>query len=175
MDPSEASSGLLQKREFSFQRCLGSGGFGEVYLATMTSSGGVETDVAVKVLHGGLDPRSQAVQRLRDEGRLLGVLNHPAILRVTDLVLLEGRIALVTEYVEGADLDECFGAHPPLPPRALLEVIGRVADALHSAFNTTSANGTPLELIHRDIKPANIRLGRHGDVKLLDFGIARAT
>ena len=70
------------RRQFHFKRCLGRGGFGEVYLATLTSPGGVAKDVAVKVLHAGLDPRSQAIQRLMDEGRLLGVLNHPSILTI---------------------------------------------------------------------------------------------
>ncbi|MBT3223266.1 MAG: serine/threonine protein kinase [Proteobacteria bacterium] len=175
MDPFNADS-TQQKRLFDFRRCLGIGGFGEVYLATMTSSGGVKTDVAVKVLHRNLDPSSQAVQRLRDEGRLLGILNHPSILRVNDLVVLDGHVSLVTEYVAGEDLDECLKAQPPLSSRALLEVIGRVADALHSAYNSTPVDSKrPLHLIHRDVKPANIRIGRHGDVKLLDFGIAWAT
>ena len=160
------------RRQFHIHNCLGSGGFGEVYRATMKSAGGVQTEVAVKVLHATLDAKSQAVQRLRDEGKLLGILNHPAILRVTDLVSLEGRIALVTEYVEGADLAECFIADEPISLRATLQVIAQIADALNAAY-TTEANGEPLGLVHRDIKPANIRIGRHGDVKLLDFGIAR--
>ena len=73
---------MADGRQFHFTQCLGSGGFGEVYLARMVSAGGVESEVAVKVLHEGLDPRSQAIQRLRDEGRLLGTLNHPAVLKV---------------------------------------------------------------------------------------------
>jgi serine/threonine-protein kinase len=161
-------------RRFSIERCLGSGGFGEVYLARMVSPGGVETEVAVKVLHEGLDPRSQAVQRLRDEARLLGRLNHPAVLKVRDLVLLEDRVALVMEYVPGADLDALLHTPPTIPLRAGVEVCARVADALAAAHSATSPDGAPLELVHRDIKPSNIRIGRHGDVKLLDFGIARA-
>ncbi len=161
-------------RRFQIQRCLGSGGFGEVYLAQMVSPGGVETEVAVKVLHDGLDPRSQAVQRLRDEARLLGRLNHPAVLKVRDLVLLADRVALVMEYVAGADLDACLHTPPTIPLRAGIETCARVADALATAHAATSADGTPLELVHRDIKPSNIRIGQHGDVKLLDFGIARA-
>jgi serine/threonine protein kinase len=172
MDIRSESTGSSDKRRFYIHNCLGSGGFGEVYLATMISSGGVQTEVAVKVLHTNLDAKSQAIQRLRDEGKLLGILNHPAILRVTDLVLLEGRIALVTEYVEGADLDDCFKADPPLSLRATIQVIGQIADALNAAYHT-KADGEALRLVHRDVKPANIRLGKHGDVKLLDFGIAR--
>ncbi len=161
-------------RRFHFKRCLGSGGFGEVYLATMTSASGVQTDVAVKMLHQGLDPRSQAVQRLRDEARLLGALNHPSILKVHDLVLLDGRIALVMEYIAGLDLEQCVELPEPIGLRAGLEATALVADALHTAFHSPGPDGTPLRLVHRDIKPPNIRIGRHGEVKVLDFGIAKA-
>ncbi|MCB9689658.1 MAG: protein kinase [Alphaproteobacteria bacterium] len=161
-------------RRFQVHSCLGRGGFGEVYRATMASSGGVRTEVAIKVLRGDIDPGSDSVKRLRDEGRLLGALRHPAILRVHDLVLLENRVALVTEYVEGDDLDKCMV--PSMPTRALVGVLGEVASALDAAWTTASpTSGHPIHLVHRDVKPANIRIGRHGEVKLLDFGIARAT
>jgi len=138
----------------------------------MHSGGGVQPDVAVKVLRRDVEPGSQAVQRLKDEGRLLGLLNHPAIVRAHDLILLNGRVALVTDYVEGADLEQCYQADMPF--RAMAQVVSEVADALHVAYNTKGPEGRPLRLIHRDIKPANIRIGLHGEVKLLDFGIAWA-
>jgi serine/threonine protein kinase len=153
---------------------VGVGGFGEVYLATMTSGGGVRTKVALKVLHHGLDPRSQAVQRLADEAKLLGLLDHPSILRIHDLILLDGRITLVTEYVAGADLDRCVADPDPLPLRGALQATAQVAEALHAAYHTDGPSGEPLRLLHRDIKPSNIRIGQHGEVKLLDFGIAKA-
>jgi serine/threonine protein kinase len=150
--------------------CLGSGGFGEVYLGRRDGR-----DVAVKVLHHGLDPRSQAVQRLRDEARLLGLLDHPGILAIEDLVLLDGRVALITEYVDGADLEALLHPSDPIPPAAGADVLQQVATALQAAYTTIDPKGRPLRLLHRDIKPANIRVGRDGRVKLLDFGIAKAT
>jgi serine/threonine protein kinase len=165
---------IAPRSRFELRQCLGVGGFGEVYLATMSSPGGISQDVAVKLLNPGLDPRSQAVARLRDEGHLLAALDHPAILQVRDLVVLQGRIALVTEYVPGADLAEVVTWSPRIPARAAVEVIAHVADALDAAHHATNSDGAPLHLVHRDIKPANIRLTPHGTVKLLDFGIAKA-
>lgn len=140
----------------------------------MYSAGGVKTEVALKVLHTDIDGSHQAVQRLRDEGRVLGALVHPSILRVYDLVVLEGRVALITEYIEGQDLSKSIRIDG-IPLRPLLETIGRVADALEAAWNAPAPGGRgALKLVHRDVKPANIRIGRHGEIKLLDFGVARA-
>lgn len=156
------------RRRFVFDACLGRGGFGEVYRAKMASPGGLESTVAVKVLRSELSD-ADAIRRLRDEGRLLARLNHPTILKVYDLVFLEGRVAMVAEFVDGADLGALT---PNLPVRAQLQVIGGVAAALHAAWSTPGLDGAPLQLVHRDIKPTNIRVGRHGEIKLLDFGIA---
>lgn len=164
------------RAQFTFHQCLGKGGFGEVYLATLRRSGGLKQRVAVKVLKEGLPNEGEAVRRLRDEGAMLATLNHPAILRVHDLCRVSGRIALVTEYIEGIDLARCAKPRRLLPPKVVVSAIGEVASALDSALNTISPEtGRPLHMIHRDLKPENIRISVHGQVKLLDFGIARTT
>ncbi|MCB9675438.1 MAG: serine/threonine protein kinase [Alphaproteobacteria bacterium] len=162
----------VDRRTFKVHACIGRGGYGEVYRATMFAADG-EHEVALKVLHADLETSSQPVQRLRDERRMLAAIVHESILRVHDLVVLEGRIGLVTEWVEGQDLNKCTRGDDPLPPRAILEVIGGIADALDAAHHAPVGGGT-LGLIHRDVKPSNIRVGRKAQAKLLDFGIARA-
>jgi serine/threonine protein kinase len=132
--------------------------------------------VAVKVLREGFPDESEAVQRLRDEGRLLSVLDHPAILKVHDICRLDGRIALVAEYIEGVDLTWFTRVGRLAPEVVVAEIVGAVAGALDAAFRHPSPRtGRPLELLHRDIKPENIRIGPGGVVKLLDFGLARTT
>jgi hypothetical protein len=168
-----ASAGNARHR-FRLGPLLGAGTFGEVYLARLTSLHGIEQDVAVKLLNPGLSPKSQPVSRMRDEGRMLAALNHPAILHVMDFCYLDQRIGLVTELVPGADLHACIFGDDPIPPRAALQVIGTCADALHAAYFTRTDGGQQMSLVHRDVKPANIRITPHGTVKLLDFGIARS-
>jgi eukaryotic-like serine/threonine-protein kinase len=155
-------------RRFRLVARLGSGGFGSVWLAAVHSASGIERQVAVKLIHADADERAQGSERLRDEARVLAKLRHPVILATHDLVQLGDRLALVTEYVEGEDLGRLL-VHPthPMPLAATLEVCGQVAGALDTAWRA-------LGLVHRDVKPANIRVGRHGNVKLLDFGIARS-
>jgi hypothetical protein len=135
---------------------------------------GVQKTIAVKILRQGLDPFGQAVERLRDEAHLLSALDHPAILKVHDLVILDGRVGLVTEYVDGVDLSALLKPENDLSPRMLAECVSDVASGLHAAWSTPGVDGGPMQLVHRDIKPANIRVSKHGQVKLLDFGIARA-
>ncbi|MEQ1571751.1 MAG: serine/threonine-protein kinase, partial [Myxococcota bacterium] len=155
-------------REYRLVRRLGEGGFGEVYLAQVRTAGGLDQRVAVKLILPDTDARADAVQRLRDEAAVLARLHHPVILAAHDLVELDSRVALVTEYVEGQDLRECIkDKADPIPLGALVEVLGQVAGALEAAW-------TSHRIVHRDIKPANIRIGRHANVKLLDFGIAKS-
>src|SRR5689334_13675221 len=105
-----------RQRQFHIHDCLGRGGYGEVYRSTMVAPGGVKLDVAVKLLRVDLDPGNEAVRRLRDEARLLSALRHPAILQVFDLAVLDGRIGLITEYVEGEDLASLIApGSAPLP------------------------------------------------------------
>jgi serine/threonine-protein kinase len=164
------------RTEFTFHVCLGKGGFGEVYLATVRRSGGLASKQAVKVLREGLDNADEAVKRLQDEGRMLAILHHPCIVRSHDLYKIDGRIALATEYVEGMDLSSCCKPDRLLPPKVVVTALGEVADALDCAWNTISPEtGNPLRLVHRDVKPENIRISTHGHAKLLDFGIARTS
>jgi serine/threonine-protein kinase len=129
--------------------------------------------VAIKVLHPELAERPTILGRLRDEARILALVRHHCVVQVDALAEVDGRTAIIMEYVEGWDLAHILAERGALPEQAALEVISELAGALHVAWHAQGPNG-PLKLQHRDIKPANVRLTPHGEVKLLDFGLARA-
>lgn len=165
-------------RQFQFVRRIGSGGFGDVYLAEMSSSSGFAKMVAVKLLKVDMANNPNVAQRMRDEARLLGMLRHKTIVRADDLINLQGRTAVIMEYVPGCNLSSAIdpgrntGA---FPHRAIVGVIRNIASALDVAYHRPSpVTGNPLGVLHRDIKPGNVRITPDGEVKVLDFGIARS-
>ena len=162
-------------RTLTFIRTLGAGAFGTVYLAEFSSGQGFRRQVAVKVIQKNRPETEMFLARIRDEARLLGLLQDDAILKVLDMTQVDGLDAVVMEYVEGADLDTLMREGEPPPPRALAELAAAVAGALSRAHTAVHPNtGDSLNVVHRDVKPANIMVTSSGGVKLLDFGVARA-
>ena len=118
--------------------------------------------------------REHFMKRIRDEARLLGMLQDEQVLGVSELVQVDGFDAVVMEYVDGVDLSELITKHR-VPPRALAELGAEIAGTLHRAHMARHPKtGEPLHVIHRDIKPANIMITTRGGIRLLDFGVARA-
>lgn len=170
--PGVRLSALTQPRTFVLLQRLGRGGFGEVWHALVEGERGWR-EVAVKLLRGDVDPGGQAARRLEDEARLLESLRHPVFPWFLGVTELDGQTALVSELIEGADLDKCL--HAGMPVRAVAEAIADVATALEAAWSRVVLRpdgAGPLRLVHRDIKPSNLRVSREGQIKLLDFGIA---
>lgn len=147
---------------------------GTVYQAELRVPGGFRRVCAVKVMKAATPEHEHFMARMRDEARLLGMLQDEQILGVSELVRVDDRDAVIMEYVEGVDLAELLVTRP-LPPRALAELGAELAGTLHRAHVARHpASGTPLNVIHRDVKPANVMITTRGGVRLLDFGVARA-
>jgi serine/threonine protein kinase len=174
-------------RRYRILDVVGRGGFGTVYRAEMSSPGGFVKEVALKVVAGDLDGTSEKIARLRDEARLLSALRHRSIVGVDALTRLGERWAVVMEFVPGVTVRDLLDRYGSIPLVVALQVGAEVASALHAAWEAQVPAGTldvvragtsgatePLRLVHRDVKPSNIQLTRNGDVKLLDFGIARS-
>ena len=166
-------------RKFHFLRQIASGGFGRVYLAKAIHADGFSRLVAIKLLHRRWSENEEIASRMRDEARLLGVLRHRNIVDVMDLTMIDGRCAIVMEYLEAVDARALIGAlregDIAIPLSVALEIAAGVAAALDAAYNRPPFPGErPLRVIHRDIKPSNIMVDDSGGVKVLDFGVARA-
>ncbi|MCB9542141.1 MAG: protein kinase [Myxococcales bacterium] len=143
---------------------IGRGGFGAVYRATHL---GLDRPVALKVMHG--DGGDDLGQRFRREARLQASLRHPVCVIVFDYGEDDGDPWLVQEFVTGHELKAVLAAEGRLPPERAVAITCRLLEGLAAAHDSG--------IVHRDIKPSNIMLVRDGDredVRLLDFGIARA-
>ncbi|HHO53157.1 MAG TPA: serine/threonine protein kinase [Deltaproteobacteria bacterium] len=164
----------MSSRRYEVLAMVGEGGMGAVYHARLRGAGAFEKEVALKILvDEGLSEADDMARRLRDEARILGMIRHRAVVAVDGLVRLSDRWAVVMEYIDGVDLLEIREHSGALPVGVALEVVAEVAGALHAAFHATGPEGRPLSLMHRDIKPGNIRITTTGDVKVLDFGVAK--
>ncbi len=159
---------------FEILEILGEGSFGTVCVARV-STDPLRRKVALKILKGAYASNKKILNRTRDEARLLSAINHPNIVRVERLMEIGGRPVVVMEHVQGVSLDQLlFRFKDGLPGAIALEMVRQTCLALHVAYaEALGDDGRPMRVIHRDIKPSNIMLSIHGEVKVLDFGIAR--
>jgi len=157
---------------------IGRGGMAEIFLARVTGELGAARKVVVKqiVPQYSFDPLF--TKSLISEAKLASRLSHNNIVRVLDLGREEGRLYIAMEYVEGFDLNQLLGRlsrrRIPLPLEFALLIGRAILAALDYAHRAVDHNGTPLGVVHRDVSPANILISLEGEVRLCDFGIARA-
>jgi serine/threonine-protein kinase len=142
---------------------IADGGMATVYLALDTR---LEREVALKVMRPGLASDDTFVSRFRREARSAARLSHPNVVAVFDQGEDDGSMFLAMEYVPGQTLREVMQAEGPLTPRAALDILEPVLQALAAAHRAG--------IIHRDVKPENVILREDGTVKVADFGLARA-
>jgi Tol biopolymer transport system component len=149
---------------FEIQAMLGAGGMGEVFRARDTRLG---RDVALKILPPRFTADRDRLDRFEREARVLASLNHPGIAALYGVEEFEGQRALVIELVDGETLDHRLSHQGRLSPDHALTIARQVADALDAAHDRG--------LVHRDLKPSNIAITTSGQVKVLDFGVAKST
>ena len=159
---------------FEILDILGEGSFGTVCIARITADP-LRRKVALKILKGTYTRNQKVLNRTRDEARLLSKISHPNIVRVERLMQIGERPVVVMELVRGVSLDQLLLRFKEgLPTSVALAIIRQTSLALHVAYNEAQGDdGRPLRVIHRDIKPSNIMLSVRGEVKVMDFGIAR--
>ncbi|MBK9032432.1 MAG: serine/threonine protein kinase [Myxococcales bacterium] len=160
-------------------RYLATGGMAEIYLARSGGIGDFERYVVVKVIAGERRGNDQFVRMFLDEARLAAGLHHANIAQVYDVGEDDGEFFYAMEYVHGDTvrslLEECGQRQIAIPLEVAVAVAIAAASGLHHAHDRESGDGRPLEIVHRDVSPSNVMVGYDGAVKVLDFGIARAS
>lgn len=157
---------------------LAVGGMAELFKAQLSGQHGFEKLVTIKKILPHLAVDRSFIEMFIDEARLTAQLDHPHIVQVFELGTDADTPYIAMQFVDGLDvlglLRECARAQIRLPPDIAAFIARDVLDALDYAHHAVDSSGRPLGVIHRDISPGNVLLSWRGDVKLTDFGIARA-
>jgi len=170
----------VQFGRYTLLKRLGEGGMGEIFLASLQGGiAGVEKICVIKKLRRMFSHDDEFVARFLDEARLMVQLNHANIVPVFDAGTINEDYFLAMELVDGLDLRELNSAAArrgqTMPAAHALFVIREVLGALAYAHNKKDAQGNSFGLVHRDISPQNILISVNGEVKLIDFGLAKST
>ncbi|WDT71175.1 MAG: HDOD domain-containing protein [Candidatus Manganitrophus sp.] len=157
---------------------IAKGGMAEVFLAKQTGSKGFERLLAIKRILPQFTENAEFVSMFINEAKVAAQLSHPNIVQVFDFGQVEESYYIGMEYVMGRDLrtimERSQKSNRPLPIDQILFIVSRVCSGLEHAHKKKDLHGNELNLVHRDISPQNILISYDGEIKLVDFGIAKA-
>jgi serine/threonine protein kinase len=160
-------------------RQIAVGGMAEIHLAKTKGIAGFEKYVALKMIHPNFAEDEQFIQMLVDEAKIAVQLNHGNIAQTFDLGRVGETFYITMEYVDGADLYKILRRGSEIDLEMPLDVcafvVKEVASALDHAHRKRDHGGKSLGIVHRDVSPQNVLISYAGEVKLVDFGIAKAT
>lgn len=157
---------------------IGAGGMAEIFCAKAQGAEGFERLVAIKRINPNLVHDEQFLTMFIDEANISSQLNHPNICQIFDLGAVNEQYYIALEHIHGRDLKAIFRAlvrtGRTMPVEHACWIAAQMCEGLHYAHNCTGPDDEPLNLVHRDISLQNILVSFTGDVKLIDFGIAKA-
>ncbi|HLL00332.1 MAG TPA: protein kinase [Myxococcaceae bacterium] len=165
--------------QYVLVRKLAEGGMAEIFLSKLLGADGFERNVVIKRMLSNLSSLPDFVEMFRDEARLAARLSHPNIIQIHELGFIEGCYYICMEYLAGEDFSTTLRQagkkrqYTPIP--IVMRVLADAARGLHYAHDFTNESGQPLHVVHRDISPSNLYVTYQGQVKVLDFGIAKAS
>ncbi|MCA9539333.1 MAG: protein kinase [Myxococcales bacterium] len=155
------------------------GGMAEIHLAKTTGIGGFEKLLALKVIHPKFSEDQEFIDMLVDEAKIAVQLSHVNIGQIFDLGKIEGTYYIAMEFIDGKDLYQllvkCSELEIQIPFDIIAFICIEMSAGLQYAHTKSDNYGRPLNLIHRDISPQNILVSYDGEVKIVDFGIAKAS
>ncbi|HET6150665.1 MAG TPA: serine/threonine-protein kinase [Polyangia bacterium] len=173
-----ATSQQMAARRYRIERYLTEGGMGAIYVGKKLGPGGFEKDVVLKQLLPEHTSRPEFRDLFFREAKISATLDHANIVHTFDLVESDESLFIVMEYVRGADLRTiCRRAklrRRQLAPAAAIQIALEILAGLSYAHTRRDPHGNSLDIIHRDVSPSNILCSAEGEVKLSDFGIAKA-
>jgi len=166
---------LTSLGRYQIHQLLARGGMGEVYLGRVEGAHGFVRPVVIKVIRTELLANERIALMFVDEARIAAGLHHRNIVQIIDFDLFDGGAFLVTEHVDGCDLRQLLH-HLGSAPRfeIAVTILAELATGLDAAHDARDGEGAPLSLVHRDVSPSNVLLGVHGEIKVADFGVAKA-
>jgi len=157
---------------------INTGGMAEVFRAKAFGVEGFERLVAVKRILSNIAEDKEFIRMFIEEAKLAVQLNHANIAQIFDLGVVDGSYYIALEHVHGRDLramfDRCRQIGDPMPVSQACFVVMKVCEGLDYAHNKRDQAGRELHLVHRDVSPQNVLVSFEGEVKLIDFGIAKA-
>ena len=158
---------------YHFVTVLGQGGMGTVYLAQTKRMGKL---CALKTILPTFALHEEIFRRFIKEAEIGKYLNHRNIVSIYDCFLENRNLFIEMEYVPGRDLQEIISRCSRIPPEVALRIVVEICEGLDYAHNrAVDSRKEPLRIVHRDISPSNVLISAEGDVKITDFGIAKAT
>jgi serine/threonine protein kinase len=164
-----------QLGRYQVDQLLARGGMGEVYLGRITGEHGFERPIVIKLIRTELVSDERVAMMFVDEARIAAGLHHRNIVQIIDFDLFDGGAFLVCEHVDGCDLRSLLH-HLRAPPRydIAVSIIAELGTGLEAAHDASGDDGQSLNLVHRDVSPSNVLMSFHGEVKVADFGVAKA-
>jgi eukaryotic-like serine/threonine-protein kinase len=169
---------IFNELHYEMERKIADGGMGVVYEAVQRGAGNFRKLVAVKLIREEYSSIVEFQKNFIGEARLVADLIHSNIVQTYHLGQVGGQYFMVMEYVNGVNLEQFLERHAalrrPMPVDLAAFIVSRVARGLAYAHQKTDLHGRPLGIVHRDIGPKNVMIAYEGDVKLTDFGIAKA-
>ncbi len=164
-----------QLGKYRLKRHLATGGMAEIYLAEQSGPEGFAKEIVIKRILPHLARDKDFTAMFLDEARLAANLNHPNIGQIHELGEVDGNYYIAMEFIDGASLEQLLSAGTPIPADVAARIVADVLQALDFAHESKDRRGKPLGLVHRDVTPSNIMVSVDGIVKLVDFGVAKAS
>jgi serine/threonine protein kinase len=171
------TTGAISLGKYRLIAELGHGGMAEVFLAVVRGPAGFNKLVVLKQIRPQLAEDPELLDMFLDEARLAARLNHPNVVQTNEVGQERGRYFIAMEYLEGQPLNRVLHRlqrDGGLPLHLHLRAVSEVLAGLHHAHEIADYDGTPLGVVHRDVTPHNIFITYDGQVKVVDFGIAKA-